>query len=68
MGINRNTLVKLTYFLKERNMRRRDILFHENDVADGLFFIKEGEFEISKSHETVIEKKTLRIQTKLHKK
>ena len=39
--------MKLSYFLKDKVLRRRDILYREGDIADGLYFIKEGELEIS---------------------
>lgn len=45
-GITRNTLVKLTQYLKEKTYRRRDVVYKEGDVSDGVFFIKDGEFEV----------------------
>ena len=45
-GTTRNTLIKLLYYLKERYYRRRDIVYKEKDLADGVYFIKEGEFEV----------------------
>ena len=39
--------MKLSYFLKEKMLRRRDVLYREGDQADGLYSIKEGELELS---------------------
>jgi len=39
-------LNKLSYYLKEKQFRRRDIVFKEGEVADNVYFIKEGEFEV----------------------
>lgn len=49
-GIARENLKKLTYYFKERVLRRRDILFKEGDIVDGIYFIKEGELEHSIKH------------------
>jgi CRP-like cAMP-binding protein len=46
-GISRGTFVKLLYCFKERTLRRRDVIYKENDIADGVYFIKEGEFEVN---------------------
>ena len=45
-GISRVNLTKLSYYFKERQFRRRDVMFKEGDMADGIYFIKEGEFEV----------------------
>lgn len=42
--------MKLSYFLQEKTLRRRDILYKEGDLADGIYFIKEGELELSIKH------------------
>ena len=47
-GISRTNLNKLSYFLKEKVFRRRDIVYNEGDVADVIYFTKDGEFEVSK--------------------
>lgn len=39
--------MNLTYFLTEKILRRRDILYREGDIADGIYFIKEGELELT---------------------
>lgn len=39
--------MKLSYFLKEKHLRRRDVLYQEGDPADGIYFIKEGQLEVS---------------------
>lgn len=39
--------MKLLYYFKERVYRRRDIVYKEGEVAEGVYFIKEGEFEVS---------------------
>lgn len=45
-GISRPNLNKLSYFLKEKQFRRRDVVFREGDEADLIYFIKDGEFEV----------------------
>ena len=40
-------MVKLSYFLKEKNLRMRDFLYKEGDLVEGIYFIREGEFQIS---------------------
>ncbi|CDW91734.1 cyclic nucleotide-binding domain containing protein [Stylonychia lemnae] len=52
-GISRTNLNKLSYYLKEKQFRRRDIVFKEGDVADVVYFIKEGEFETKLDKVTV---------------
>ena len=49
-GIPKENLRKLTYYLKEKVLRRRDVLYKQGDIADGLYFIKEGELEHSIKH------------------
>lgn len=39
--------MKLSYFLKEKTLRRRDVLYKEGDTADGMYFLREGELELS---------------------
>lgn len=46
-GVTRTALVKLLYYFKEKTFRRRDVVYKENEVSDGVYFIKEGEFEVS---------------------
>ena len=46
-GISRVNLTKLSYYLKDKICRRRDIIFKEGEIADGIYFVKEGEFEVS---------------------
>lgn len=45
-GVTRTALVKLLYYFKEKTFRRRDVVYKENEVSDGVYFIKEGEFEV----------------------
>ena len=47
-GINKPTLSQLTFFLKERLYKRKYVVYKEGDKATGLYFIKSGEFEITK--------------------
>jgi hypothetical protein len=54
-GISRTNLNKLSYFLKERIFRRRDIVYNEGDEADVIYFVKDGEFEVSKKVSTKLE-------------
>ena len=39
--------------MKEKNLKRRNVLFKEGDLAEGLYLIKEGEFEHSIKHKTI---------------
>lgn len=57
-GISRTNLNKLSYFFKEKYYRRRDIMYKEGELADHVYFIKEGEFEISKTVKTKLDKTT----------
>lgn len=45
-GISKVNLTKLSYYLKDKQYRRRDLMFREGEVADGIFFVREGEFEV----------------------
>ena len=38
--------MELNYYFKEKIYRRRDIVYKENDEVKGIYFIKEGEFEV----------------------
>ena len=42
------SLVKLAYFLNYKIYSRNQYLFHEGDQTDGIYFVKNGEFVISK--------------------
>lgn len=57
-GISRTNLNKLSQFLKEKQFRRRDVVYKEGDLADIIYFIKEGEFEITKQVKTKLNKTT----------
>lgn len=57
-GISRTNLNKLSYFFKEKQFRRRDIVFKEGDLVDHIYFVKEGEFEITKTVKTKLDKTT----------
>jgi CRP-like cAMP-binding protein len=58
-GITRVNLAKLSYYLKDKGFRRRDAMFREGDLGDGIYFIKDGEFEVTKSLKTRLEKTTI---------
>jgi len=47
-GINKPTLSQLTFFLKERQYKRGYQVYREGEKASGIYFIKSGEFEITK--------------------
>lgn len=64
-GISRTNLNKLSYYLKDKNFRRRDIVFKEGQVADGIYFIKEGEFEVNFLSDLFILQVSKKLQTKL---
>ena len=51
--MNELILTKLIYYLKEKTLTRRDVLFREGDPVDGLYFLKEGELEHSILHKKV---------------
>ncbi len=44
-GLSYKTLMKLSYLLKDRNLKRGHVLFKEGDIVDGIYFIYEGELE-----------------------
>jgi CRP-like cAMP-binding protein len=44
--INRQTLSKMSYYLKEHQYRRGAELYREGELSTGIFFIKEGDFEV----------------------
>ena len=46
-GITRNHLQKLTQYLFEKSFRRRDVVYKEKDICDGVYFIRNGEFEVN---------------------
>jgi CRP-like cAMP-binding protein len=50
-GINKPTLSQLSFYLKEKSYKRKFTVFREGQTATGLYFIKSGEFEISKTIE-----------------
>ena len=45
-GITKHTMVRLTQYLKEKMFGRRDIVYNEGDIADKMYFIRDGEFEV----------------------
>ncbi|TNV85947.1 hypothetical protein FGO68_gene16394 [Halteria grandinella] len=47
-GINRQTLSQLNYYLKQRQYRRGMHLFREGQPSTGIFFIIDGDFEVTK--------------------
>lgn len=67
MGLSRDVLVNMTYLLKERWYRRRDCLYKEGDEANGMFFVKDGEFEISTKHKTYMDSTSPKLANKLLK-
>ena len=67
MGLSRDILVNMQYIMIERTLRRRDVLHKENDIANGLYFIKEGEFEISTKHRTYMGTLTPKVSGSLLK-
>ena len=40
-------------------MRKRDVLYKEGDIVDGIYFIKEGELEHSILHSKLNKEKSL---------
>ena len=57
----------MTYIMKEKSYRRRDILYKENEIANGMFFIKDGEFEISTKHKTYMDTYSPKVSGRLLK-
>lgn len=43
-NITNNGLVKLISGLKEKEFNRKDIVYKEGDISNGIYFIIEGEF------------------------
>jgi|LauGreDrversion4_2_1035121.scaffolds.fasta_scaffold544993_1 CRP-like cAMP-binding protein len=56
-GIAKPVLQQLSFFLKEKSTRWREVLFREDDIAAGIYFILDGEFEVTKRLEK--EEKTI---------
>lgn len=46
--ISRAVLNQMSFYLSEKRLRRRDTLFREGDTAEGIYFVKEGDFEVTK--------------------
>jgi CRP-like cAMP-binding protein len=67
MGLSREVLVGMTFFMKEKRYRRRDTLYKENDIATGIYFIKEGEFEITTKHKTYMDTYSPKVSGRLLK-
>lgn len=55
--LTRNTLKRMTFFMKEKLYHKNTVLFNENEHVTGLFMVKEGEFEISKRYQTTLNEK-----------
>ena len=51
-GIAKPVLQQLSFFLKEKSTRWREILYREGDNAAGIYFILDGEFEVTKTFES----------------
>jgi len=47
--ISRAVLNQMSFYLSEKRLRRRDILFREGDMSEGIYFVKEGDFEVTKT-------------------
>ncbi|OMJ72560.1 hypothetical protein SteCoe_28977 [Stentor coeruleus] len=54
---SKHLIVKINYFLKEKTLPRKSIIFREGDEANEIIFIKSGELEICKSVRTPSGKK-----------
>lgn len=54
---SKHLIVKINYFLKEKTLPRKSVIFREGDEANEIIFIKSGELEICKSMRTSSEKK-----------
>ncbi|OMJ80941.1 hypothetical protein SteCoe_18703 [Stentor coeruleus] len=54
---SKNLIIKVNYFLKEKTLPRKSIIFREGDKANEIIFIKSGELEICKSVRTPTQKK-----------
>ncbi|ETO17359.1 cyclic nucleotide-binding domain containing protein, partial [Reticulomyxa filosa] len=55
--LTRKTLEKLTFYMKEIKLCKDSILFKEGDQTDGLYLIKDGEFEITKRYKRSLKEK-----------
>lgn len=55
--LTKKTLEKLTYNMKEIKLCKDSILFKEGDQSDGLYLIKEGEYEITKRYKRSLKEK-----------
>lgn len=45
---SRVSLVRLAYFLQIKRFKRGQYIYHEGNIIDGIYFIKEGEVTITK--------------------
>lgn len=46
--MNEVSLQRLIYYIKEINVNRGHVMYKNNYEVDGIYLIKEGEFEVSK--------------------
>ena len=51
---SRTGLAKITYYLKERLFHRNHIVCREGELADHVFMISRGEFEVTPQFYTVM--------------
>jgi CRP-like cAMP-binding protein len=48
-NLSKNKMQRMLYYFHERTYQRKQVLFMEGiDNTDGLYFVKSGEFEVSK--------------------
>lgn len=49
-NLSKNKMQRMLYFFTERTYHRKQVVFMEGiDATDGVYFIKSGEFEVSKN-------------------
>jgi CRP-like cAMP-binding protein len=63
----KKSLEKLSYFFKELKFTRRQTVFRQGDQGNDLYFIKEGEFQLSKTITTDCEQKLLKSRARFAK-
>lgn len=45
---SKKSIIKLSYYFKQRTFNRKQIVYKEGDFAEHVYFVKEGEFQLLK--------------------
>jgi len=58
------TLQKLTYYMVETNYKFKQVVYSQDEITDGVYLIKEGEFEIIKKAQVFLKQRPLLFSKK----